>query len=100
MGFEPDLLLFNRVMQVLVSGLGDGTDPVGVVVVGRLCDLLCLDGLFFVVKETDTLLLHHPLDGLLNLTVVQCQVNVLRVPLANLFTQFFVELHADFFHDF
>ena len=103
-GLEPNLLLLNRVIlvQFLQSGLlAHRTTILGVLVVvsSGLCDLLSVDGLFFVVKKTNALLLHHPLDGLLDLLVVESEVDVLGVNLTNLLSEFLVKLHAYLLHD-
>lgn len=65
-----------------------------------LRNLLCINRLFLVIKKANTLLLHHPLDRLLNLPVVECEVNILWVLFTNLLSEFLMEFHAYFFHDF
>lgn len=100
-GFEPDLLLLNRVVLVqLLKRRLSNVSAVHIVMIRRLSDLLSVYGLFFVVEKADALLLHHTLDGLLDFAVVEGKVDVLGVPLTNLLAEFLVELHADLFHDF
>jgi hypothetical protein len=77
--FKPNLLLFNRVVlvQLLKSGLANRDPGILLLMSSSLCNLLSVHGLFFFVKKADTLFLHHSLDRLLNLMVVEGEVNVL-----------------------
>ena len=78
-GFKPNLLLFNRVVlvQLLESGLPYRDPSILLLMSSGLCNLLSVHGLFFVVKKADALFLHHSLDRLLNLMIVEGKVNVL-----------------------
>ena len=90
---------FGRIQMMICDGLVEGNDFLGLVVLCGLSNLLLKDWLTFLIEKLDDSFGHHLLDGLLDLSVVKCHVDVFTKMSTNIVGEFLEQLHANLLHN-
>lgn len=90
---------FGRIEMMICDGLVEGNDFLGLVVLCGLSYLLLKDWLAFLIEKLDDSFGHHLLDGLLDLSVIECHVDVFTKMSTNVVGEFFEQLHANLLHN-
>lgn len=90
---------FSRIEMMICDGLVEGNDFLSLVVLRGLSYLLLKDWLAFLVEKLDDSFGHHLLDGLLDLSVVECHVDVFTKMSTNVVGEFLEQLHANLLHN-
>ena len=90
---------FSRIEMMICDSLMERNNFLSLVVLCGLSYLLLKDWLAFLVEELDDSFGHHLLDRLLNLSVVECQVNVFSKMSSNIVGEFLEQLHANLLHN-
>ena len=90
---------FGRIEMMICDGLVERDDFLSLVVLCGLSYLLLKDWLTFLIEKLDDPFCHHLLDGLLDLSVVECHVDVFTKMSTDIVGKFLEQLHANLLHN-